>query len=92
MIWIKLLNLSFCSVYHVADDTNLILTDKSMKMINKHINGDLKLVVQWIRANRLSRSTSKTELVIFKSKNKIITKHLNFRISGQKIKPPSQVK
>ena len=92
MIWIKLLNLSFCSVYHVADDTNLILTDKSMKTINKHINGDLKLVVQWIRANRLSRSTSKTELVIFKSKNKIITKHLNFRISGQKIKPPSQVK
>ena len=92
MIWIKLLNLSFCSVYHVADDTNLIFTDKSMKTINKHINGDLKLAVQWIRANRLSRSTSKTELVIFKSKNKIITKHLNFRISGQKIKPPSQVK
>ena len=63
-----------------------------MKKINKHINGDLKLVVEWIRTNRLSLNTSKTELVIFKSKNKIITKHLNFRISGQKIKPSSQVK
>ena len=37
-------------------------------------------------------NTSKTELVIFKSKNKIITKYLNFRISGQKTKPSSQVK
>ena len=45
------------------------------------------MVVEWIRANRLSLNTSKTELAIFKLKNKIITKHLNFRISGQKIKP-----
>ena len=82
----------FSSVHHFADETNLILTDKSMKKINKHINRDLKLVVEWIRANRLSLNTSKTEFVIFKSKNKIITKHLNFRISGQKIKPSSQVK
>ena len=52
----------------------------------------MKLVVQWIRANKLSLNTSKTELVIFKLKNKIITKHLNFCISDQKIKPSSQVK
>ena len=63
-----------------------------MKKINKHINRDLKLVVQWIKANKLSSNTSKTEPVIFQPKNKIITKHLNFRISGQKIKPSSQVK
>ena len=82
--------LEFSSVHHFVDDTNLILTDKSMKKINKHIKRDLKLVVQWIRANKLSLSTSKTELVIFKSKKKIITKHLNFCISGQKIKPSSE--
>ena len=64
----------------------------SMKKINKHINRDLNLVVQWIKANKLSSNTSKTEPVIFQPKNKIITKHLNFRISGQKIKPSSQVK
>ena len=70
---------------------NLILIDKTKK-INKHINWDLKLAVEWIRANRLSLNTSKTELLIFKSKNKIITKHLNFRVSDQKIKSTSQVK
>ena len=82
----------FSSIHHFADDTNLIVTDKTMKKINKHINRDLKLAVEWIRANRLSLNSSKTKLVIFKSENKIITKHLNFRISGQKIKPSSQVK
>ena len=63
-----------------------------MKKINKHINRDLKLIVQWIRVSKLSLNTSKAELVIFKPKNKIITKHLNFWISGQKIKPSLQVK
>ena len=82
----------FSSVHHFADCTSLILTDKSVKKINKHVNRDLKLVVEWIRTNRLSLYTNKTELVMFKSKNKIITKRLNFRISGQKIKPSSQVK
>ena len=47
---------------------------------------------EWIWGNRLLLNTSKTELVVFKSKEKIITKHLNFCISGQKIKPSSQVK
>ena len=48
----------------------------------------MKLIVQWIRTNNLSSNTSKTKLVIFKPKNKIVTKH----ISGQKIKPSLQVK
>ena len=82
----------FSSVCHFADDTNLILTGKSKEKINKHINRDLKLVVEWIRANRVSSNASETELVIFKSKNKIITKHLNFCICGQKIKLSSHVK
>ena len=42
-------DVEFSSVYYFADDTNLTLTD--MKKINKHINRDLKLVVEWIRAN-----------------------------------------
>ena len=37
-----------CSVHHFADDTNLLLTEKSLKKINKHINHDLKHLCQWI--------------------------------------------
>ena len=43
----------FSSVHHFADNANLILTDKSMKKINKHMNRYLKLVVEWIRENSL---------------------------------------
>ena len=44
----------FSPVHHFADDTKLILIDKSMKKIKKHINKHLKLVVVWISANKLS--------------------------------------
>ena len=41
----------FSSVHHFADDTNLVLNEQSMKKINRHINRDLKLVIEWIGAN-----------------------------------------
>ena len=75
----------FSSVHHFADDANLLI-DKSLKKINKHINRDLKLTVDWIRANKLSINASKTEIILFKPRNKKITKQLNFHDSGQKIK------
>ena len=37
--------------------------------MNGYINRDLKLVVEWITANKLSLNTSKSELVIFKSRH-----------------------
>ena len=40
----------FSTVHHFADDTNLLLTENSLKKLNKLINRDLKFVVQWIRA------------------------------------------
>ena len=85
-------NIKFSTLHHFADDTNILLVEKSLKKLNKHMNRDLKLVVEWIRANNLPLNTSNTEHVIFKSRNKTITKNLNFRISSQKIQPTSQVK
>ena len=67
---------------HFADDTNLFLTENSLKKLNKHLNRDLKFVL----------NTEKTKIVIFKSRNRKITKHLNFRISGQKIVAVDSVK
>ena len=44
-----------------------------------------------IVANKLSLNASKTKIVLFKSRNKKITKQLNFQVSGHKIKQSSQV-
>ena len=79
-------------IHHFADDTNILYCNRSLKKINKYINHDLSQIVQWLRANRISLNTNKTELIIFRPKNKSIKKHLNVRISGQKINETKQVK
>ena len=66
-------------VHHFADDTNLLLITKSLKQINKLINHDLSFLVQLLRSNKISLNTSKTKILIFRPKGKLITKHLNFR-------------
>ena len=60
----------FCRVHHFADGTNLLLVDNSLKKISKHINHDLKLLTTWLRANRISLNTSKTEILLFRPKSK----------------------
>ena len=75
----------FSSVYHFADNTNILHVSSSLKDINKKINHDLSNLVQWFKANKISLNVSNTEIVIFKYYSKQITEHLNFRLSGQKI-------
>ena len=57
----------------------------SLKDINRKINCTLKSIAEWLKANKISLNSGKTELVLFRSKDKKITKNMNFRISGQKI-------
>ena len=79
-------------ILHFADGTNLLYANKSMKKVNKHINHDLSLIVQWLRSNKLSLNADKIEIITFRSKRKQITKYLNFRISGQKLNVSNKVR
>ena len=94
IIFINALNVSIKSrkVHHFADDTNLLLINKSLKQIKKLINHDLALLVHWLRSNKINPNTSKTEILLFILKGKTITKHLNFRISRERIKTFTIVK
>ena len=95
LIYINDLNkaIKYNDVYHFADDTNLLLSDKSLKKINKHINHDLKLLNIWLWANKISLNARKTEIISFRPKSQSnITKHLNFRLSSQYIERISEVK
>ena len=86
------LAVQYSSVHQFADDTNLFVVEKPLKQLNKKVHRDLKVIIKWVGANKLSLNTNKTEIIIFKhKKKKTITKHLNFRISGQKIMPTNQV-
>ena len=78
--------------HHFADNTNIIFSHKSIKKVNKFINHNLSLLVQWLRANRISLNTGKMKIVLFRMKNKKIIKNLIFRIIRQKIDTIKQTK
>ena len=63
--------------HHFINDTNLLLTEKSLKKVNKLINHDLKNLNHWLRANKIAINTNK---------------HLNFRLSDQKINLSKSIK
>ena len=94
LIYISDLNhvVKHSTLHHFADDTNLLFSNSSLKSINKCINHDLKLIVHWLRENRISLNLSKTEIILFRSNSKVICKNMNFRISGQKLTPKTHIR
>ena len=86
LIYINDLNhvVKHSAVCHFADDTNLLYSSSSLKSINKCINHDLKLIVHWLRANRISLNVNKTEIILFRPESKTISKNMNFRIMVKK--------
>ena len=44
--------LAYSTAFHFADDTNLLVISKTQKQMQKHINIDLKLLHQWLIANK----------------------------------------
>ena len=67
-------------MHHFADDANLLYSSNSMKKINRHKNHDLKLIAHWLRVNRISLNSDKTEIMIFRPKGKDITKKTKFQV------------
>ena len=88
MIYINDLNraVTFSCIRHFADDANIIYSHKSIRKINQRINYDLRNIVVWLRTNRIALNTDKAEIVLFRRPYKPLTRKMNFRISGQKIK------
>ena len=74
LLYINDLNqaIKFCKVHHFSDDTNLLCLSNSIKKLNKLVNTDLKHLVNWLSANKISLNVKKTEMVIFKSNQKKI--------------------
>ena len=61
LLYINDLNqaIKFCKVHHFADDTNLLYLGKSIKKLNKFVNIDLKNLVNWLNANKISLNVKK---------------------------------
>ena len=44
----------YSSVYHFADDTNMLQSDSSLNNLSKQMNVDPKNLSQWLKGNKLS--------------------------------------
>jgi hypothetical protein len=79
-------------VHHFADDTNLLFSHKNPEVIRKTMNNELKLLYDWLCANKLSLNVLKTEFIIFrplrtKLENRVVLTLNNKRIyESRKIK------
>ncbi len=94
LIYINDLNvaINFSSTTHFADDTFLLLHGTNPKKMAKQMNIDLKLLCNWLRANKISLNASKTELLIFRSNRKTIFYDIKIKIDGKRIFPSTSVK
>ena len=79
-------------VHHFADDTNLLLKNKSLKQMQKHLNIDLKILQNWLKANKISLNAGKTELILFRHPNKKINYEFKITIDGKRLYPSDYVK
>ena len=82
------------SCFHFADDTNLLYIPPN-KMRNRNIvrrlNIDLKLLNNWLMANKISLNSSKTELIVFR-KNNVPMPNLKIKLNGVNLKPKHVIK
>ena len=78
--------------YHFADDTHLLNFSKSVWSLCGRVNADLRVLVSWLNANKISLNAGKTEFVIFRSPWKQIDCIPRLKLSGKILSPSKSVK
>ena len=81
--------IKYSEIYHFADDTNILHSDKSLYNLPNKVNRDLS---QWLKANNLSLNIKTTELIIFRQKKKPLDHSVKFKLPGKRLFPTSSVK
>ena len=77
--------INYSSVYHFADDTNLLNISSSQKRTQKQVNLDLKSLYKWLLANKISLNRTKTELIIFHRPGVSFGNNFKVKINGHRI-------
>ena len=80
------------TIFHFADGTNLLNISHNYKKLKKEVNKDLKLLVQWLRANKISLNNDKTELIYFHKVNNTIPTDNMIKLNGKKLYPSKKIK
>ena len=78
---------------HFADDTIIMYSNKNIKTIETVMNYELKLVIQWMKLNKISLNTKKTDLILFHSRQNILNKdNISIKINNKRLKLVDHIK
>ena len=72
--------------------TPIYCLSNSIKKLNKLVNADLKHLLNWLNANKISLHVKKTEMIIFKSKQKKLEGDLKIKLCSKRLCPTESVK
>ena len=75
-----------------ADDTNFFISVKNFKILYNTLNDELKKVVDWLSANKLSLNVKKTHCIIFMSYKKKIDCNSKLLINSVEIRQAESTK
>ena len=75
-----------------ADDTCLLSCDSDLKSLELKVNTDLVKLSAWLLANKISLNAMKTEVLLFRSRNKSVTYNIQLKIDNHQLKLSSHVK
>ena len=81
------------STGHFADDTFIMYGSKKLSTIETVVNFELKLVSRWLRLNKLSLNSDKTELIFFHSKRHTLNYDaISIKFEKNKLVPVDHIK
>ena len=78
--------------YHFADDTHLLNFSQTVWSLCGRVNSDLRVLVSWLNANKISLNASKTEFIIFRSNRRCLDTIPKIEISGKRLSPSKTIK
>ena len=81
-----------CIVHHFADDTNLLYSHSDPKILKRVMNSELKILFDWLCANRLSLNVAKTEFIIFRPSAKPLSERIVLRLNQTNIYESTKIR
>ena len=80
------------SFYLFADDANIYFESRSLSILQKVVNKELRNVKKWQDANKLALNIDKTNCFIFHSAQNPLNDSINIKIGSQYVKQTKYVK
>ena len=93
LIYINDMHLAMQSttMYHFADDTNLLYSCKTLKVLRSKLNKDLEFLYDWLCANRLSLNAGKTEFIVFRPPRYKLSERVTLKLHHSKLFESSKI-